>query len=207
MKLHGVNHHDTSKYRGWCQSDEELRQDLELMKKLNINCVRTSHYPPTPRLMEMCDEMGFYVILETDLETHGFTRRYANVDYAFDPDTNEWPCTLPQWKHEFLERMERALEYHKNFVGVIMWSTGNESAHGSNHVAMIRYLHQRDSSRLVHCEDASRRGENRNPDVFSQMYPSLAEVKHHAENYNMDCPVFLCEYSHSMGNGPGDVYY
>ena len=207
VKLHGVNHHDTSKYRGWCQSDEELRQDLELMKKLNINCVRTSHYPPTPRLMEMCDEMGFYVILETDLETHGFTRRYANVDYAFDPDTNEWPCTLPQWKHEFLERMERALEYHKNFVGVIMWSTGNESAHGSNHVAMIRYLHQRDSSRLVHCEDASRRGENRNPDVFSQMYPSLAEVKHHAENYNMDCPVFLCEYSHSMGNGPGDVYY
>lgn len=206
VKLHGVNHHDTSKYRGWCQSDEELRQDLLLMKKLNINCVRTSHYPPTPKFMEMCDELGFYVILETDIETHGFLRRYANVEYRFDPDSCEWPCTRPEWKHEFLERMERALEYHKNFAGVIMWSTGNESAHGTNHVEMIRYLHRRDSSRLVHCEDASRRGENRNPDVFSQMYPSLAQVKHHAENYNMNCPVFLCEYSHAMGNGPGDVY-
>ena len=208
VKLHGINHHDTSKYRGWCQTDEELRQDLLLMKQLNINCVRTSHYPPTPKFAEMCDELGFYVILETDIETHGILRRYANVPYEWDPDDSKaWPCTRPDWKKEFLERMERALEYFKNFPGVIMWSTGNESAHGANHVAMIRYLKKRDSSRLVHCEDASRRGENRNADVYSRMYISQNELRMHAENDNMDMPVFQCEYSHAMGNGPGDVYY
>ena len=84
VKLHGVNHHDTGKYRGWCQSDEELRQDLTLMKLLNMNCVRTSHYPPTPRFMELCDELGLYVVCETDIETHGFLRRLPNVPYYYD---------------------------------------------------------------------------------------------------------------------------
>ena len=79
VKLHGVNHHDTHKYNGWCQTYDELRLDLEKMKELNINCVRTSHYPPIPYFVELCDEMGFYVILETDIENHGFTRRNANV--------------------------------------------------------------------------------------------------------------------------------
>ncbi len=206
VKLHGINHHDTSKFRGWCQSDEELRQDLLLMKKLNINCVRTSHYPPTPRFMEMCDELGFYVVLETDLETHGFKRRYANAPDVFDVDTGEWPCTHPDWEDEFVERMARALEYHKNFTGVIMWSTGNESGHGHNHVAMLDYLHRADPSRLTHAEDANRRGENRNTDVYSRMYLSPEKTREAAENFNLDRPVFLCEYSHAMGNGPGDVW-
>lgn len=206
VKLHGVNHHDTSKFRGWCQSDDELRYDLELMKKLNINCIRTSHYPPTPRFVEMCDEMGFYVMLETDLETHGFTRRYANVAYAYDVDTCEWPTTQPEWRKEFVERMERAVETFKNNTSVIMWSTGNESGHGTNHVEMIKYTRKRDNTRPVHCEDASRKGEYRNADMFSKMYPSFAFLKEKAESYNMDMPVFLCEYAHAMGNGPGDVY-
>lgn len=206
VKLHGVNHHDTSKYRGWCQSDEELRQDLLLMKKLNINCVRTSHYPPTPRFMEMCDELGFYVVLETDLESHGFNRRHANVNISFDVDTGEWPCTHADWEAEFVERMARAVEYHKNFPSVIMWSTGNESGHGHNHVAMLDYLRRRDPSRLTHAEDANRRGENRNTDVYSRMYLSPKDTKAAAENFNLDRPVFLCEYAHAMGNGPGDVW-
>lgn len=205
VKLHGVNHHDTSKYRGWCQSDAELEQDLLLMKKLNINCVRTSHYPPTPRFVAMCDRLGFYVILETDIETHGFTNRTPGwKDY--DPDDNHWPCSRAEWRHEHVQRMERALETFKNSPGVIMWSTGNESAHGANHMAMIRYLRARDGSRLVHCEDASRRGENRNPDIHSRMYLPIWEIEQMANNYNMDCPVFLCEYSHAMGNGPGDIF-
>ena len=79
VKLHGVNHHDTDPHKGWCQTEQELRRDLELMKQLNINCVRTSHYPPSPVFLELCDELGFYVILETDIETHGFLRRFANV--------------------------------------------------------------------------------------------------------------------------------
>ena len=207
VKLHGVNHHDTSKYRGWCQTDEELRQDLLLMKDLNINCIRTSHYPPTPRFMQMCDELGFYVILETDLETHGFISRFANKQ----PGTmwradNDWPCTRPEWKQEFLERMQRALEYHKNFAGVIFWSTGNESSHGTNQVNVLRWLQTRDPSRLRHCEDASRLGEPRNADVFSGMYLSPQELIDLANNTNIDRPVYLCEYAHAMGNGPGDVY-
>ena len=206
VKLHGVNHHDTSKFRGWCQTDEEQRQELLLMKKLNINCIRTSHYPPTPKFMELCDELGFYVILETDLETHGFVGRYANVNYSYDPDSSDWPCTKVEWKKEFVERMARALECFKNFSGVIMWSTGNESAHGTNHVAMLQYLKDRDPSRLTHCEDASRRGEVRNADVFSRMYLSLEAVEKAALNDNIDRPVYLCEYAHAMGNGPGDIW-
>ena len=210
VKLHGINHHDTSKYRGWCQTDEELRQDLLLMKKLNINCVRTSHYPPTPKFMQLCDEIGFYTILETDIESHGFTRRFAGGPigpHDHDMRSMEWPATHPDWLSEHIERMQRALEYHKNFVSIIMWSTGNESGHGTNHIHMIRYLRQRDNTRLVHCEDASRRGESRNADVCSRMYLSLGTMEQMGQDYNIDQPVFLCEYSHAMGNGPGDVYY
>ena len=207
VKLHGVNHHDTSKYNGWCQTEEELKNDLILMKKLNVNCVRTAHYPPTPVFMEMCDELGFYVICETDIETHGFVRRYADVPYKLDVETGEWPATFPDWKKEHIERMERMVEYFKNFPSVIMWSTGNESAHGINHLEMIKWTKNRDNSRLVHCEDASRKGEFKNADIFSWMYPALKAVEEKANNKEIDMPIFLCEYSHAMGNGPGDIYY
>ena len=206
VKLHGVNHHDTSKFRGWCQTDEELRRDLMLMKQLNMNCVRTSHYPPTPRFIELCDELGLYVVCETDIETHGFLRRLPNVPYHYDVDSNAWPCTMPAWKKEFVERMERMVELYKNHPGIIMWSTGNESGHGSNHVAMIRWTRQRDASRLIHAEDASRKGQIHNADVYSMMYPSLKDVEGYALCDDIHMPVFLCEYSHAMGNGPGDVY-
>ncbi len=206
VKLHGVNHHDTSAHRGWCQSDEELRQDLLLMKKLNINCVRTSHYPPTPRFIQMCDELGLYVICETDIESHGFLRRKPNVRYCYDVDSGEWPCTQKQWRREHLERMERMVEYFKNHPSVLVWSTGNESGHGTNHVAMLRWTKERDPSRLTHSEDACRKGQFHNSDLYSQMYSSLSEVEGFANNDDIERPVFLCEYSHAMGNGPGDVY-
>ena len=206
VKLFGVNHHDTSKFRGWCQSDEELLGDLKLMKELNINCIRTSHYPPTPKFMDLCDEMGFYVICETDIETHGFIRRYANSGYRFDMDSNEWPATMGHWKQEFVERMERMVETFKNSPSIIMWSTGNESGHGSNHVAMIRWTKQRDPSRLIHCEDASRKNQIHNADILSRMYLSMEDLEKLAKTDDVNMPVFLCEYSHAMGNGPGDVY-
>lgn len=207
VKLHGVNHHDTSMYRGWCQTDEELRKDLELMKELNMNCVRTSHYPPTPKFIQMCDEIGLYVVLETDIESHGFLRRLPNVEYRFDIDSNAWPGTKAEWKKEHVERMERMIENYKNHVSVIMWSTGNESGHGCNHLEMYRWTKKRDASRLVHCEDASRKGQIHNADVYSRMYPSLAAVEKFALTDDINMPVFFCEYSHAMGNGPGDVYY
>ena len=165
VKLHGVNHHDTSKYRGWCQSNDELRADLELMKELNINCVRTSHYPPTPAFVQMCDELGFYVVMETDIESHGFVRRQANVAYNYDVQSNAWPCTNREWKKEHVERMMRMVELYKNHASIIMWSTGNESGHGSNHVEMIRWTKKRDNTRLIQCEDASRKGQIHNAAV------------------------------------------
>lgn len=207
VKLHGVNHHDTSKYRGWCETEDELRSELELMKELNINCVRTSHYPPAPCFAQLCDELGFYVIMETDIESHGFLRRLPNVAYRFDVESNAWPCTMAEWKHEHVERMQRMVESFKNHASVIMWSTGNESGHSCNHLEMIRWTRGRDGSRLIHCEDASRKGQIHNADVYSRMYPSLAEVEQFARTDDINMPVFLCEYAHAMGNGPGDVYY
>ncbi len=206
VKLHGVNHHDTSAHRGWCQSSEELRNDLLLMKELNMNCVRTSHYPPTPAFMQMCDEIGLYVVCETDIETHGFLRRLPNVPYYYDVESNDWPCTKAEWKDEHIDRMRRMVEVFKNFPSVIIWSTGNESGHGCNHVAMIRWTKDRDNTRLLHAEDASRKGQNYNADLYSHMYPSLEEVERFATCDDLPMPVFLCEYSHAMGNGPGDVW-
>lgn len=205
VKLHGINHHDTHPTNGWCQTIEELRLDLQLMKELNINCVRTAHYPPTPAFLELCDEMGFYVILETDIETHGFLRRFANVEYRFDVESTDWPGTNLLWQKEHLERMERAVGRDKNHSCIIMWSTGNESGHGPNHIEMIHYLHSLRDGRLVHCEDASRKGDYSNADVISQMYLKPEDIAKQAEE-NPTTPVMLCEYSHAMGNGPGDVW-
>ena len=215
VKLHGVNHHDTSKFRGWCQSEEELRQDLQLMKKLNMNCVRTSHYPPHPRFTQLCDELGFYVVLENDMETHGFSGRYIGSEEYPDLDGSAWPTARPEWKKEHVERMQRTLEYHKNSPSVIMWSVGNESClwhdcnkdkFDTNHQHMFRYIKERDPSRLVHSEDSTRISNQPVTDMISHMYTNLQRLEELALDENVKQPVFLCEYSHAMGNGPGDVY-
>ncbi len=207
VKLHGINHHDTHPRNGWYQTNEELLADLKLMKQLNINCVRMSHYPPTPYFARMCDELGFYVIMETDLETHGILRRLPDVDYCFDMESGAWPATKPEWRKEYLERMERMVENYKNLPSIIMWSTGNESGHGENHVAMIDWTHSRDGSRLLHCEDANRRDKYSHvADVHSGMYYSYENLEKWAQDESIRQPIFLCEYAHAMGNGPGDVW-
>ena len=211
VKLKGVNHHDTHPHNGWTQTLEELREDLRLMKQLNMNTIRTSHYPPTPRVLELCDEMGFYVMLETDLETHGFVYRcpeYAGYDMVEHPE--HWPCSRPKWKDAFLERMVRAYHRDKNHCCIFSWSTGNESGHGPNHLEMIRFLRREDNRRLIHCEDASRASE-KNPefydraDLYSRMYSPVSELEAYAKDETKPLPFFLCEYAHAMGNGPGDM--
>lgn len=210
--LHGVNHHDTDRFKGWYQTDEELKKDLSLMKSLNVNAIRTSHYPPTPRFLDFCDETGFYVVLEADLESHGFTNRYstgAGHTSCYDvdgPDGEDWPCNRPEWKNEYVERMMRSALPNRSHASIIMWSTGNESGHGVNHIAMIEWLRTLKDGRLIHCEDASRKGDNSNTDVVSQMYWSPWQIEQYARDEANTKPLFLCEYSHSMGNGPGDVF-
>ena len=219
VKLKGVNHHDSTPKAGWTMTDEEILKDLKLMKYLNINTIRTSHYPPTAKFLEFCDELGFYVILETDLETHGFVWRNSNLPYGYDSDNPEWVCSNPEWKEAFVERMVRAVERDKNHASIIMWSTGNESGHGPNHEAMIEWARARDNTRLIHCEDASRLSEVHpefldHTDVYSRMYTQPDDTSStswggdslvtYTKKY--DKPIFLCEYSHAMGNGPGDVW-
>ena len=206
VKLKGVNHHDTDPYKGWTMSEEDYVRDLKLMKELNINTVRTSHYPPAPKFLDYCDEMGFYVILECDIETHGFVRRYANIGYKFDTENSDWPCVEEMWKKEFLDRIERTYERDKIHTSVIMWSTGNESAYGVNQAAQIDWLKSRDKVRLAHCEDASRAGSQEKTDVFSMMYPSVDTIEKWAKDDNIRQPVFMCEYAHAMGNGPGGMW-
>jgi len=216
VKLKGVNHHDTDGFKGWYQTDEDMRKDLLLMKELNINTVRTSHYPPPPIFLNMCDEIGMYVVLETDLETHGFVNRSRGRS-GYDNENPYWLHRRPEWEDAFMDRMIRAYERDKNHPSIIMWSTGNESGHGPNHMAMIDWVHERCPGCIVHCEDASRGGFTDHADVYSWMYPEL--FKDHVFpdgavwqslngkilNEEIDRPIFLCEYAHAMGNGPGSV--
>lgn len=207
VKLKGINHHDTHPTKGYTMSDDDLRLDLSKMKELNINTIRMSHYPPTPELLTMCDEMGFYVIDETDLEMHGFATR--NSGYGWDDKANpdEWIHSDPKWEAAFIDRAQRMVERDKNHPCIIMWSTGNESGHGINHRKMIKWIRERDSTRLVHCEDASRQEYHGISDVCSLMYPNIKALERdYILNDEWTEPVFLCEYSHAMGNGPGDVH-
>ncbi len=217
VKIKGVNHHDTHPYNGWTMTSEEIRQDLELMKKLNINTVRTSHYPPSPEFLNICDEIGLYVMVENDIETNGIMNRDAG-GWGYDcVDNTLWLCENPEWERAFVERMERTYHRDKNHCSVFSWSTGNENGFGINQYAMIDFIRRNDSSRLVHCCDASNISEMSEQfgkdishyadiaDMFSKMYETPPVVEERAKNTNFKYPYFLCEYSHAMGNGPGDV--
>ena len=214
VKLKGINRHDTHPANGYTMTDEELLNDLKLMKKLNINCIRTSHYLPTPKFLEFCNHMGFYVMVETDIETHGFNNRKAGGTGYDCLDNPEWIGNLPEWTESYVERMARTYHRDKNHPCVFSWSTGNESGHCENNYEMIKWLRKTDKRRLVHCEDASRMSEDgsnvrpefyNRPDIHSKMYVAPHLIQEYAEDISKPLPYFLCEYSHAMGNGPGDV--
>lgn len=219
VKLKGINHHDTHPKNGYTMTDEELLEDLKLMKKLNINCIRTSHYPPMPKMTEYCNKLGFYVMLETDIEIHGFTNRYAgSPGYDYVDRAEDWIGNLPEWKQSYIDRVERTYHRDKNNPCIFSWSTGNESGHCENNYECIKWFKNADKKRLVHCEDASKAacsewggGVKNNmefydrPDFHSLMYPSVQFVEDYAKNPELAKAFFLCEYAHAMGNGPGDV--
>ncbi len=203
IKIKGVNHHDTNPKEGYCMTEADICRDLQLMKKLNINAIRTSHYPPMPYFLEKCDEMGFYVIDECDIETHGFLLR--GVGGGYDPDPI-WPARDKAWKDVFIEHAKRMVQRDKNHVCVIMWSLGNESNYGENFSSMTDYIRSCKTNIPIHYENTYSEGDPVwGTDIVSRMYSETPNLIKFAENEDMR-PFFLCEYSHSMGNGPGDVF-
>jgi beta-galactosidase len=196
IMLKGVNHHDTHPQKGWTMSEGDIENDLKLMKQLNINAIRTSHYPPTPEFLNLCDKMGFYVVDETDIETHGFVLRIGG-QMEYDSVNRIWPCSNPDFRPLFMDRMQRMVERDKNHPCIIMWSSGNESGFGDNTADILRWTKQRDSSRLTHSEDATRKGIEGITDVDSRMYPTLETVIAHGESHTSEL---------SRDSKWGDVY-
>ncbi|MDR1531142.1 MAG: DUF4981 domain-containing protein [Clostridiales bacterium] len=207
VKLKGVNRHDTHPVLGYYTPVSDLERDLLQMKRLNINAIRTSHYPNTPEFYNMCDEYGFYVIDEADLEMHGFGNRNGPKQEGayYDNDSPEWPVNIPEWREAFVERAVRMVLRDRNHPSIIFWSLGNESGYGDNHRAMAAAIKRIDASRLIHYEGAAHAGNPPEVEVPSCMYPTLAWLEREAKAEDKR-PFFMCEYSHAMGNGPGDVH-
>jgi beta-galactosidase len=202
--LRGVNRHEWHPDHGRAVPAETRREDLLLMKRHNINAVRTSHYPPHPDFLALCDELGLWVIDECDLETHGFLEE----EWRGNPSDDE------RWRDAYLDRARRTVERDKNHASIVIWSLGNESGTGRNLGAMADWIRARDPRRPLHYEgDWS----CRHTDLYSRMYADHAEVEaigRRAEapldDPELDArrralPFILCEYAHAMGNGPGGL--
>lgn len=205
--FHGMNRHETHPDRGRVFDEDFARADLAMMKQFNVNAIRTSHYPPHPRLLDLADELGFWVILECDLETHGFQAR----NWAGNPSDD------PSWREAYLDRIERTVERDKNHPSIVMWSLGNESGTGANLAAMAAWSQARDAGRPVHYEGDYTGAYT---DVYSRMYSSIPETeaigRYDSGALLLGCsaaesarqrskPFILCEYVHAMGNGPGAI--
>ncbi|MFA5859880.1 MAG: glycoside hydrolase family 2 TIM barrel-domain containing protein [Elusimicrobiota bacterium] len=189
--LRGVNRHEWHPVDGRALSYDTMEQDVKLMKKFGVNAVRTSHYPPHREFYRLCDEYGLYMISECDLETHGF-------GYG----SNQNPSMWPSWEDAFVDRMQRMVEEYKNHPSIIMWSLGNESGYGCNHVAMARWTKKRDNTRLLHYENDY---EMSITDIISRMYPAPQVCVQLVQKYEYKYPMIMCEYIHAMGNGPGGI--
>ncbi|TEU10442.1 MAG: DUF4981 domain-containing protein [Anaerolineales bacterium] len=187
VSIKGVNRHDHHPDRGKAVTVESMIQDIRLMKQFNINAVRTSHYPNDPRWLDLCDEYGLYVFDEANIESHG----------VWDRLTKD-----PEWEHAFMERGVRMVERDKNHPSVIVWSLGNESGYGPNHVTLATWIHQRDPSRLVHYHPA---GNAPQVDILAPMYPTVDRIIEMAQDETETRPVIMCEYAHSMGNSTGNL--
>ncbi len=201
VKLRGINYHETHPETGHYVQDFE--KDLVLMKELNINCIRTAHYPPHPRFLDLCDKMGFYVIDEADIEAHGNTYHTPHKQ-SYNQKLGEegWLCCDPTWEKAFLERAQRMYERDKNHASVIFWSLGNESGFGENHICMSKWLKAQDTTRPIHYAGAMTQNDPEDTvDMVSRMYIRVENL----EEFVGSRPFFLCEYAHSMGNGPGDL--
>ncbi len=219
IKIRGVNRHDSHPILGHATPTEHMLEDLYILKRFNVNAIRTSHYPNDPRLLEMCDELGFLVVDEADIETHGTGSRVCGT--ARESKLSRAQCHVfwseisqnPDWKEAYVDRAKRMFERDKNRACVIFWSLGNESGCGDNHRAMRDYIKSRKADAIIHYEGANYAYSDQAnkkftdvSDVESWMYPSI-EKCHEILNSKKRAkkPFYLCEYCHAMGNGPGDL--
>jgi len=206
IMLRGVNRHEHHPERGRVFDVDDARAELLLMKRHHINAVRTSHYPPHPDTLDLFDELGFWVVDECDLESHGF----EHVGWRNNPSAD------PVWRDAYLDRMRRTVHRDKNHASVIMWSLGNEAHTGANLEAMAQWTKSFDPSRLVHYEGDR---DSRYVDVYSRMYASHDEVRQIGEEtvstlpfdadeasiHRAGLPFIQCEFAHAMGTGPGGL--
>ncbi len=191
IMIKGVNRHDHDPLTGRVVTHELMLKDIELMKKLNINAVRTSHYPNDPYFLSLCDRFGLYVVDEANLETHGLASTKYGIDYL---------SQHPDWEKTYLDRAIRMVERDKNHPSIIIWSMGNESGDGHNFVSMYKWMKKRDSSRPVQYEGCDKA---EHTDIFCPMYPRFEKLIAYA-NVVQNRPLIMCEYEHSMGNSGGN---
>ena len=207
----GVNRHDSDPVTGPAVGMEQMMEDLTLMKRHNINAIRASHYPNAPVFLQLCDRYGFLVVDEADVESHG----PAEIYYRDNSDANKfdrWNEPIaddPLWEKPILDRVQLMVERDKNRPCIVIWSMGNESAYGCNFEKALRWTKEYDPSRLTHYESARYRKSGKTYDyscldLYSRMYPAFGEIEEYLSR-GPGKPLILCEYSHSMGNGPGDL--
>lgn len=196
----GVNRHEFNPERGRAITKEDMIWDIKFCKKNNINAVRTSHYPNQSEWYQLCDEYGIYLIDETNLESHGSWQKLGRCD----PEWNV-PGNLLEWKDNVLNRANAMLQRDKNHPSILIWSCGNESYAGEDILAMTKYFHEQDTTRLVHYEGVFwNREYNDISDMESRMYAKPQEIVEYLES-NPDKPYISCEYMHAMGNSCGGM--
>jgi len=191
--IYGINRHDFNRQTGRVLSRDLMRQDLLELKRWNFNAVRTSHYPNDPAFLDLCDELGFYVVGEANIESHAFQNTLCN-DQKY---LNAW-----------VDRVARMIQRDIHHASVILWSLGNESGAGLNHRAAAAYARYFDPSRPLHYEGAIRGNWTANydlTDVVCPMYPDISAIISYAKSKKADRPLIMCEYTHAMGNSNGTL--
>lgn len=192
--IYGINRHDFHRETGRVVPAAEIRKDLLALKAFNFNAIRTSHYPNDPAMLDIADELGFYVVGEANIESHAF---------------QESICDDERYLNAFVDRVGRMVQRDIHHPSVILWSLGNESGAGPNHFAAAAYARNFDPSRPLHYEGAIRNDKwLANPelsDVVCPMYPSIAAITAYAKSPKKVRPLIMCEYSHAMGNSNGTL--
>ena len=209
IKFRGVNRHDSYPDTGYYAPIDKMIKDIELMKRHNVNGVRTSHYPNNPQFYQLCDKYGLYVIDEGDLEMHGCVEVYNDFKWSWEGGYNGIALLASddRFKNAIVDRAKLLVTRDINRPSVMFWSLGNESGYGKNLKAAAEYIKSVDDTRLVHYESTHKLDDTSDAvlDVVSQMYTHINDMMKYLEDEKQTRPLMLCEYCHAMGNGPGDL--